>query len=156
MHILSTIKSYYEQLHTTTYHDENLTSNCIFDTKLENRLQQQDQSICDGKVTEEECYNAINNMKSNKAPGLDGLTVEFYREFWGKVIFFLIDVLNKSYDEKLLSFSQRTNVLSLLFKKGDPLVLDNNRPISLLNVDLKLLSYVLAQRLIFFFRKNCK
>jgi hypothetical protein len=27
-------------------------------------------------------------MKSNKAPGLDGLTVEFYREFWGKSIFF--------------------------------------------------------------------
>ena len=45
-------------------------------------------------------------MKSNKAPGLDGLTVEFHREFWGKVNLFLIDVLNKSYDEKLLSFSQ--------------------------------------------------
>jgi hypothetical protein len=39
-------------------------------------------------------------MKSNKAAGLDGLTVEFDREFWGKVKFFLIDVLNKSYDEK--------------------------------------------------------
>ena len=34
-----------------------------------------------------------------------------------------------------------------MFKKGDPLVLDNYRPNSLLNVDLKLLSYVLAQRL---------
>ena len=88
MHILSTIKSYYEKLYTTKYPDENLTSNYIFDTKLENRLQDQDQSICDGKVTEEECSNAINNMKSNKAPGLDGLTVEFYREFWGKVFFF--------------------------------------------------------------------
>ena len=50
-------------------------------------------------------------MKANKAPGLDELTVEFYREFWGKSIF-LTDVLNKSYDEKLLNFSQRTSVLS--------------------------------------------
>ena len=82
MHILSTIKSYCEKLYTTKYPDENLTSNYIFDTKLENRLQDQDQSICDGKVT------AINNIKSNKAAGLDGLTVEFYREFLGKVNFF--------------------------------------------------------------------
>jgi hypothetical protein len=38
-----------------------------------------------------------------------------------------------------MSYSQRSSILSLLFKKGDP--------ISLLNVDLKLISHVLAQRL---------
>ena len=82
MHILCAVKSYYEKLYTTTsYPDENLTRNYIFDTKLENRLQDQNQSICDGKVNEKECSSAINNVKSNKSPGLDGLTVEFYREF---------------------------------------------------------------------------
>ena len=81
MHILSAIKSCYEKLYTTKYPDENLTSNYIFDTKLENGLKDQDQSICDGKVTAEECSNAINNMKSKKVPCLDGLTVELYREF---------------------------------------------------------------------------
>ena len=74
MHIPNPIKSYYEKLYTKKYPDENLTSNYIFDKKLKHSFQDQDQSICDGKVPEEEFSNAINNMKSNKAPGLDGLT----------------------------------------------------------------------------------
>jgi hypothetical protein len=56
-------------LYTTKYPDENLTRNYNIDTKLENRFQDQDQSICDGKVTEKECSNAINN----KSPCLDRL-----------------------------------------------------------------------------------
>ena len=46
-----------------------------------------------------------------------------------------------------MTYSQRSNVLALLFKKGGPLFLDNFIPISLLNVDLKILSYALAQSL---------
>ena len=79
-------------------------------------------------------------MKWNKSPGLDGFSVEFYKTFWDKLKYFLIKTYNKSYNENLLTYSQRSSVLALLFKKGDPLLLDNFRPISLLNVDLKLIS----------------
>jgi hypothetical protein len=57
-------------------------------------------------------------MKLNKSPGLDGLSVEFYRTFWYKLKYFLIKAYNKSYNENLLTYSQRSSVLALLLKKG--------------------------------------
>ena len=48
---------------------------------------------------------------------------------------------------KSLSHILRERVFCLSFKKKDPLVLDKYRSLSLLSVDLKLLPYVLSQRL---------
>jgi hypothetical protein len=38
-------------------------------------------------------------MKLNKSPGLDGLTVEFYRAFWGKLKIVLTDPVNERFIE---------------------------------------------------------
>ena len=37
--------------------------------------------ICHGKLTVNECYKSLKLFDSNKSPGNDGLTVEFYRAF---------------------------------------------------------------------------
>ena len=81
-------------------------------------MSEKDNSICDGEITVTECSDAVNEMKLNKSPGLDDLSVELYRTFWYKLKYFLIKTYNKSYNENLLTYSQRSSVLALLFKKG--------------------------------------
>lgn len=87
-------------------------------------------------------------MAKRKAPGSDGLPLEFYVKFWEVVGEDLVCVLNSCYNDGSLSLSQRSGVISLSFKKGDRLDIHNWRPISLLNVDYKLASRVIAGRLL--------
>ena len=62
------------------------------------KLSDTDVQICEGKLTVEECYKSLQLFESNKSPGNDGLTVEFYRAFWGLLGQLLVDSLNYSYD----------------------------------------------------------
>ena len=105
-------------------------------------------ALCDGHLTSAECFTALQGMARRKAPGLDGLPMEFYIKFWPILGSDLVDVLNSCVDSGCLSLSQRRGVISLSFKKGDRLDPKNWRPISLLNVDYKLAARVIAGRLL--------
>ena len=86
-------------------------------------------------------------MKNNTSPGLDGLTVEFYKTFWTCFGEFITNIFNKSYANESLCNSHNEVVLSLIFKKGDANDIKNYRPIALSNTDYKLLAHVLAARM---------
>ena len=84
-------------------------------------------------------------MGSSKSPGNDGLTKEFYVCFFKDVGQYLIDALNLSFDYGMLSTSRRREVITLVEKTGkDKRYFKNCRPISLINVDTKILSKSLA------------
>ena len=86
-------------------------------------------------------------MESNKSPGSDGLTKEFYVCFFNDISTYLIDALNLSFAYGQLSNSQRQAIITLTEKKGkDKRYLKNWRPISLINVDTKIASKCLASR----------
>ena len=98
-------------------------------------------------ITYEEAYKALNKMHPNKSPGPDGLTREFYIKFWETIGNDVIEVLNNSYRKSLLPPSTRTAQVTLIYKKGDPENIGNWRPISLLNLDLKILSKSITERI---------
>ena len=112
------------------------------------KLSDNDIRICDGKLTVDECYKSLQLFESNKSPGNDGLTIEFYRAFWHVLGSVMVDSLNCSYDYSELSNSQKEAIITLIEKKDkDKRHLSNWRPISLINVDVKIGSKAIAKRL---------
>ena len=100
-----------------------------------------DQATCEGLITEKEVLNVLKNMKNGKSPGRDGYTAEFYKFFWKDIGNFVLESLNKSFTTGELSIAQKQGPITLLPKGNKPRELIKNwRPITLLNVDYKLLS----------------
>ena len=85
-------------------------------------------------------------MKNEKSPGSDGLTKEFYIIFWNDLKDILKEMLNNIYLANTLSESQKEGIIKLLYKKRNVKELKNWRPISLLNIDYKILTKILANR----------
>ena len=60
---------------------------------------------------------ALKSMSYGKSPGHDGLTKEFYEDFWDNLKFYFINSLKESKIEGNLSISQRQAVIKLIVKK---------------------------------------
>ena len=103
---------------------------------------------CEGIINETELLKALKSMKNDKSPGNDRITKEFYEFFWDGIKSSLSDSIKKSFISGELSTSQKQAVMKLIEKKDrDKQLINNWRPISLLNIDTKLISKVIAIRL---------
>lgn len=110
-------------------------------------LSENDKKYCENFPTLQECAEAVNGMKNNKSPGMDGLPVEFYKMFWKNIRNFLYEAISQIYIEEELTSTQKCSVLSLIHKKGESDKLENYRPISLTNCDYKIIAFIFARRL---------
>ena len=87
-------------------------------------------------------------MPNGKSPEHDGLTKEFYEHFWDDLKFYFINSLRQFKIDGNLSISQRQAIIKLIAKKDrDKRFFKNWRPVSLFNVDTKILSKSLAEKL---------
>jgi hypothetical protein len=97
-------------------------------------------------VTLYECKRAIQRLGLSKAAGPDGLPAEFYKSFEELVVRDLHKTLIEAHELGFLPPTMREGDIVLLYKKGDSRDPRNCRPITLLQVDYKILAKKLVAR----------
>ena len=103
---------------------------------------------CEGEVTSGECALVLESFQNNKSPGKDGIPIEFHRKFWQFLSEPFTKCANECFEKGEMLRSQKQAVIRLIEKKGkDRSLLENWRPISLVNVDGKIMSKVIGTRL---------
>ena len=112
------------------------------------QLKEQNKILCEKPIVESEAKLVIKNMKNGKTPGSDGYLVEFYKFFWNDIGDFLLRSFNEGFSKGELSVTQRHGILTCIPKgQKSREFISNFRPITLLNVDYKILSGILAARM---------
>ena len=98
-------------------------------------------------ISSEELHHTILQMANGKSPGPDGLTVEFYKNSWNVIAQDFTETINEIHQSAYIPLEMKLGTVTLIHKKGETDLLKNYRPITLLNVDLKIYTKVLANRL---------
>lgn len=104
-------------------------------------LAEEDRAYLDALPTSLEVQKTIKSLASGKTPGLDGFPSEFYKAFF-------MPMVNDFFENGNLPEEMKTAIITLIHKKDkDATQCMSYRQISLLPVDLKIISKLLASRL---------
>lgn len=138
---------FYIKLYESKYNEEStyqfwgsLTETKLIDTDLK--------ESCDKPLTLQEVIFAIEHLKPNKSPGTDGITSEFYKAFSKQLAPFLLGLFLECIGNESLPPTLTQGLITLIPKpKKDLLLIDNWRPICLLNNDYKIFALIFARRI---------
>ena len=144
--LLWAVHDFYSKLYKEDYIDAAAKTRVL--NAIDSTLDEEESNVCENVLTLGEIKVAMEGLSSNKSPGNDGLTTEFYRFFWAEIGPILLQVFNKIFERGELTRVMKSGVITLIYKdKGDKTLLKNWRPISLLNVDYKIIARCMANRL---------
>lgn len=113
-----------------------------------NKLDADDVMSLSIPISIEEIEGAIKALKDDKAPGPDGLPIEFYKANITWISKDLLDLYNEAISTGSRGPEINRGYIKLLLKEGDKNLIKNWRPITLLNVSYNFLAKVLAIRLV--------
>ena len=111
------------------------------------KISSSDKTDLDKPLTLEELYKAVLSLQKNKSPGPDGITAEFYQSFWYLIQEKFLQYINCAKNNGFKTYRNTSSTTLVYKRKGEIFKLNYYRPIALINVDLKILTKTLSNRL---------
>jgi hypothetical protein len=145
--IQKNIRSFYKRLYSTKL--ENLDEMGKFLDRYHIPKLNQDQiNDLNSPISPKEIEAVINSLPTKRSPGPDGFSAEFYKNFKEDLIQVFHKLFPKIEAEGTLPNSFYEATITLIPKpQKDPTQIENVRPISLMNIDAKILIKILANRI---------
>jgi len=111
------------------------------------KLNQEEIENLNRPITSTEIKTIIKNFPTNKSPGPDSFTAEFYQKFREELTPVLLKLFQKIAGEGKLPNSFYEATITLIPKPDKDATKKNYRPISMMNIDEKILYKILANRI---------